>query len=146
MKTRKQLPAFGYLSNFQIDTARLIEHLQNNNLLDWEHYVDVKASTDGAFTPFIKANQWTLDNFFKEIDAPSLESEKFRQIQLPDCVQFVVDLKEAKGSSIFATIDRDFAEQKFIGSEIYLTPFIGESIMYRTVIFSFLDIVSINSL
>lgn len=65
---------------------------------------------------------------------------KFRQIQLPDCVQFVVDFKEAKGGSIFATIDRDFAEQKFIGSEIYLTPFIGESIMYRTVIFSFLDL------
>lgn len=66
--------------------------------------------------------------------------KKFRQIQLPDCVQFVVDFKEAKGGSIFATIDRDFAEQKFIGSEIYLTPFIGESIMYRSVIFSFLDI------
>lgn len=66
--------------------------------------------------------------------------KKFRQIQLPDCVQFVVDFKEAKGGSIFATIDRDFAEQKFIGSEIYLTPFIGESIMYRTVIFSFLDL------
>jgi hypothetical protein len=66
--------------------------------------------------------------------------KKFRQIQLPDCVQFVVDFKEAKGGSIFATIDRDFSEQKFIGSEIYLTPFIGESIMYRTVIFSFLDL------
>lgn len=65
---------------------------------------------------------------------------KFRQIQLPDCVQFVVDFKEAKGGSMFATIDRDFSEQKFIGSEIYLTPFIGESIMYRTVIFSFLDL------
>lgn len=65
---------------------------------------------------------------------------KFRQIQLPECVQFVVDFKEAKGGSIFATIDRDFAEQKFIGSEIYLTPFIGESIMYRTMIFSFLDL------
>ena len=84
MKTRKQLPAFGYLNNFQIDTTRLISHLQNNNLLDWEHYVDVKASTDGAFTPFIKVNQWTLDNFFKERDAPSLESEKFRQIQLTE--------------------------------------------------------------
>ena len=70
-------------------------------------------------------------------DSPSFK--KKRQIILPDCVQFVVDFKEAKGGSIFATIDRDFAEQKFIGSEIYLTPFIGESIMYRTVIFSFLD-------
>lgn len=66
--------------------------------------------------------------------------KKARQIQLPDCVQFVIDFKEAKGGSIFATIDRDFSEQKFIGSEIYLTPFIGESIMYRTVIFSFLDL------
>lgn len=64
----------------------------------------------------------------------------YRTIQMPDCVQFVVDLKEAKGASIFATIDRDFSEQKFIGSEVYLTPFMGESIMYRTIIFSFLDL------
>lgn len=66
--------------------------------------------------------------------------KKFRTIQLPDCVAFVVDCKEAKGGSIFATIDRDFAEEKFIGSEIYLTPFMGESIMYRTIMFSFLDL------
>jgi hypothetical protein len=63
-----------------------------------------------------------------------------RQIILPDCVQFVIDFKEAKGGSIFATIDRDFSEQKFMGSEIYLTPFMGESIMYRTIMFSFLDL------
>lgn len=63
-----------------------------------------------------------------------------RQIQLPECVQFVIELKEAKGASIFATIDRDFSEQKFLGSEIYLTPFMGESIMYRTIMFSFLDL------
>ena len=66
--------------------------------------------------------------------------KKLRQIQLPDCVQFVVDFKEARGGSIFGTMDRDFADQKFIGSEIFLTPFIGESIMYRTVMFSFLDL------
>lgn len=68
------------------------------------------------------------------------EFKKKRQIIMPDCVQFVIELKEAKGGSIFATIDRDFAEQKFIGSEIYLTPFMGESIMYRTIMFSFLDL------
>lgn len=66
--------------------------------------------------------------------------KKNRQIQLPDCIQFVTDAREAKGGSIFATLDRDFSEQKFIGSEVYLTPFIGESIMYRTIIFSFLDL------
>ena len=84
MKNRKQLPAFGYLRDFQIDIARLTTHLEENNLLNWRNYIDVKASTDGAFTPFIKANQWTLDSFFKEADAPSLESEKFKQIQLTE--------------------------------------------------------------
>lgn len=63
-----------------------------------------------------------------------------RTIRMPDCVQFVYDVKEPKGNSMFATIDRDFAENKFIGSEIFLTPFIGESIVYRTVMFSFLDL------
>ena len=66
--------------------------------------------------------------------------KKDRQILLPECVQFVIQLKKPTGGSIFATMDRDFAEGKFIGSEIFLTPFIGESIMYRTVIFSFLDL------
>ena len=50
-----------------------------------------------------------------------------RQIVLPDCVQAVIDFKEARGNSILGTIDRDFGEQKFIGAEVYLTPFIGES-------------------
>jgi len=66
--------------------------------------------------------------------------KKIRQIQLPECVQFVTQVKEPTGGSIFGTMDRDFSESKFIGSEVFLTPFIGESIMYRTVIFSFLDL------
>ena len=66
--------------------------------------------------------------------------KQIRQIKLPDCVQFVTQVKTPTGGSIFGTIDRDFSESKFIGSEVFLTPFIGESIMYRTVIFSFLDL------
>lgn len=89
---------------------------------NWKHAVESQYM-------LLPAELFKHDNF-----------RKFRQIQLPDCVQFVVDFKEAKGGSIFATIDRDFAEQKFIGSEVFLTPFIGESIMYRTVMFSFLDL------
>jgi hypothetical protein len=84
MRTRKQLPAFGYLDNVHIDIDALISYLDQNNLLSWDRYLDVKASTNGAFTGFIKANQWTLDNFFKEPEAPSLESERFRQIQLTE--------------------------------------------------------------
>jgi hypothetical protein len=73
------------------------------------------------------------------------KSTAFRQhrtMQLPDCVGFVHDVKEPNsGSSMFGTMDADFADNKFIGSEVFLTPFIGESIMYRTIIFSFLDLV-----
>lgn len=65
---------------------------------------------------------------------------KNRIIQLPDCVQSVIGLKEMKNGSVFGTIDRDFGEQKFIGSEVFLTPFMGESIVYRTAVFSFLDL------
>lgn len=75
----------------------------------------------------------------KDLFSHSSFSQK-RQIQLPDCVQFVIECKEAKGGSIFASIDRDFSEQKFIGAEMFLTPFMGESIMYRTIMFSFLDL------
>lgn len=72
-----------------------------------------------------------------------LSSEQYkrsRTIRMPDCVQFVHEVKEPKGGSMFGTIDRDFSEQKFIGSDIFLTPFIGESLVYRTVLFSFLDL------
>jgi len=65
---------------------------------------------------------------------------KSRNIKLPDCINFVTEVKEIKNSSIFATIDRDFSETKFIGSEIFLTPFMGESLVYRTAVFSFLDL------
>lgn len=66
--------------------------------------------------------------------------KKTRSIQLPDCVRFVIELKEIKNSSVFSTLDRDFSETKFIGSEIFLTPFMGESLVYRTAVFSFLDL------
>lgn len=72
-----------------------------------------------------------------------LTNERFkatRTIRMPDCIQFVYQVNEPKGNSMFSTIDRDFAENKFIGSEIFLTPFIGESLVYRTVLFSFLDL------
>lgn len=63
-----------------------------------------------------------------------------RGIIMPDCVQYISECKEVKSSSIFGTIDRDFGDQKFIGSELFLTPFMGEALTYRLATFSFLDI------
>lgn len=66
--------------------------------------------------------------------------KKSRQIQMPECIRFAFGVREVKHGSVFGTIDRDFSEQKWIGSEMFLTPFMGESIVYRTVVFSFLDL------
>lgn len=70
-----------------------------------------------------------------------------RNINLPECVEFVDDCRLANSNgSLFGTIDPDFGDNKFIGSEIFLTPFIGESLMYRTIMLSFLDLTKAFSL
>lgn len=66
--------------------------------------------------------------------------EKQHGIFLPECIQYVTCCEECKGSSIFGTIDRDLGDQKFVGSELFLTPFMGEALVYRLAMFSFLDI------
>ena len=66
--------------------------------------------------------------------------QRQRGIFLPDCVKYVQDCREMKGSSIFGSIDRDLGDQKFIGSELFLTPFMGEALTYRIATFAFLDL------
>lgn len=98
------------------------------------------------------AEKYFYDNWRHAVEARYLlipqevftapQFKKSRSIQLPDCVAFVHDVREPNGgASMFGTMDVDFADNKFIGSEVFLTPFIGESIMYRTIIFSFLDLI-----
>lgn len=87
--------------------------------------------------------QYALDKAYLQIPVEVFSATQFKQsrtITLPECVQFVHRAVEPTGASVFATMDRDFGENKFVGSEMYLTPFVGESLMYRTVMFSFLDL------
>lgn len=65
---------------------------------------------------------------------------RHRGLILPECIQYVTACKEIKSSSIFGSIERDLGDQKFIGSELFITPFMGESLVYRVAMFSFLDI------
>lgn len=82
MKTRKQLPCFGILKNFNIDLPKLYQHLSENNLLDFSSYNDIKYSEAKNFQGYIAAGNTVLNTFFKEPEAKDLESNKFRQIQL----------------------------------------------------------------
>jgi hypothetical protein len=104
------------------EIARIIRIAEGYFYDNWRHAVEPRYLA-------IPQDVFKNDRFKKE-----------RAIRLPDCVQFVHQAREPRGASIFGSIDRDFSENKFIGSEIFLTPFIGESIMYRTILFSFLDL------
>ena len=87
MKTRKQLPAFGYLENIQIDINSLINHLLTNDLMDWDSYNCCRYSTAvDSYRGFMAANHTIYNQYFKEDGATELESEKFRQIQLTEFI------------------------------------------------------------
>jgi hypothetical protein len=63
-----------------------------------------------------------------------------RQIQLPSCVVSVYDVREVSGSGLIGTPDKDFGDSKLLGSELMLSPFVGDNLVYRTVLYSFFDL------
>ena len=85
MKTRKQLPAFGYLKDWHIDIGQLILHLRNHNLLDMNTYNCCKFSTAGNNAKQLLAvNHIIYNQYFKQEAEKELESNKFVQIQLTE--------------------------------------------------------------
>jgi len=75
VKTRKQLPCFGYLDNFQIDINALINHLQSNGLLDFDKYNDINLKAQSTMRDFVLANEYCHTNFFKEEGYESMNSD-----------------------------------------------------------------------
>ena len=70
-----------------------------------------------------------------------------RSLTLPDCAMFVHSCTElGNGGSFFGTMDRDFSDSKYIGTELTLSPTYGEGLVYRTVMMSFFDLAKSFSL
>jgi hypothetical protein len=63
-----------------------------------------------------------------------------RQIQLPPSIVTVYDVREVNGMGISGTPDRDFGDSKLLGSELLLSPFTGDNLVYRTVMYSYFDL------
>jgi len=59
---------------------------------------------------------------------------------LPDYVVSVFEVKEIKGGSLIGSIDKDFSDDKLIAAELYLTPFTGDALVFRTAQFQFWDL------
>jgi hypothetical protein len=84
MLNRKQLPCVGYLKNQSIHVNTVVDHLRQNNLLDWSRYTDINYSANSRHQSFVVANEFCKDNFFKEEEAPNMEGELYRQLYLTD--------------------------------------------------------------
>jgi hypothetical protein len=52
----------------------------------------------------------------------------------------VYDVREVNGSGLIGTPDKDFGDSKLLGSELMLSPFAGDNLVYRTVLYSFFDL------
>jgi hypothetical protein len=65
---------------------------------------------------------------------------KTRQIQLPPKIVTVFDVREANNPGISGNPDRDFGSSKLLGSELLLSPFMGDNLVYRTVMYSYFDL------
>jgi hypothetical protein len=63
-----------------------------------------------------------------------------RQIKLPDNIVTVYDVRETNGIGISGNPDRDFGDSKLLGSELLLSPFVGDNLVYRTVMYSYFDL------
>jgi hypothetical protein len=63
-----------------------------------------------------------------------------RQINLPDKIVSVFDVREANNPGVAGNPDRDFGSSKLLGSELLLSPFMGDNLVYRTVMYSYFDL------
>lgn len=84
MKNRKQLPCIGYLSNKKFNIDKILEHLQQNNLLDFNKYSDIQYSANSKHQSFLVSNEYCKTNFFTESSAENMEGELYKQLYLTD--------------------------------------------------------------
>jgi len=93
---------------------------------------------------------WFYENYREAVETQYwiMKAEEFqtpewfatRTISMPKCVVSVFEVKECTGAGLIGNIDRDFADNKLIASEIYLSPFTGDSLVFRTAQYQFYDL------
>jgi hypothetical protein len=109
----------------QIQPSEVERNIDQTALWFYENYRDA-VETQYYIIP--------LDEFKRE------EFRANRTIIMPDCVVSVFEVKEITGAGLLGTVDRDFADNKLIASEIYLSPFTGDGLVYRIAQYQFYDL------
>lgn len=97
-----------------------------------------------------RAKAWFHDNYqyavedrvfvLKNTIFQHKEFRATRQLRLPDSIVTVYEVRELGGYGISGNPDRDFSDSKLLGSELLLSPFTGDNLVYRTVMYSYFDL------
>jgi hypothetical protein len=97
-----------------------------------------------------QSSRWFFENYDTAVEVQHFVIEKAqfnnpqfkknRTLQLPDCVVSVYNVKEVNGVGRLGNIDRDFAEDRLIASEIFLSSFHGDDLVMRTAQYQFFDL------
>jgi hypothetical protein len=97
-----------------------------------------------------RAKAWFYDNYQYAVEDRVFvivnqvfqhqEFKRTRQIKLPPSIISVYEVRELGGSGISGTPDKDFGDSKLLGSELLLSPFVGDNLVYRTVMYSYFDL------
>ncbi len=104
---------------------------------------EVERNIDQSMTWFYENYRDAVETQYYIIKHEQFQKPEFlanRTIMMPECVVSVFEVKEVTGAGMLGMIDRDFADNKLIASEIYLAPFTGDSLVYRTAQYQFFDL------
>ncbi len=98
-----------------------------------------------------RSKEWFYDNYQYAVEEQYIflpnaifKASEFkknnRKICLPAEVVGVHGLVEARGGGLITHIDPDFSDTKLFGAEIFLAPFQGDNLVYRTAMFAYYDL------
>lgn len=104
---------------------------------------EVERNIDQSALWFYENYRDAVETQYYIVPVGEFSREEFRAnrtIMMPDCVVSVFEVKEITGAGLLGTVDRDFADNKLIASEIYLSPFTGDGLVYRIAQYQFYDL------
>jgi len=104
---------------------------------------EIKRIIKRARAFFFDNYQYAVEDRYFIIGREIFSAPQFRatrQVQLPECVISIYDVREAGGGGLLGNPDRDFGDSKLLGSELLLSPFVGDNLVYRTVLYSYFDL------
>jgi len=105
--------------------------------------VEIKRLIEQSARWFYLNWQYAVESQHYVIQKSAFNNEIFkrtREIILPDCVIGVYRFQEINGVGRLGNIDRDFAEDRLIASEIFLSSFHGDDLVMRTAQYQAFDL------